>query len=104
MRSLCWLVACLIVLSISFLDRPAQSSEKKNSTKCVLKDEGTRDKSFCIFRNRLEDAIKKRDRKFVGLILSPEIETALGGAKGKQAFIQQWKLSSATSPFWQRMS
>lgn len=100
------LIACLSFLSFTWLDRnhSAQSSESKSAFKCIVADDGTKDKSFRLFRSQLENAITRHDGQFIEKTLYPEVGTALGGEKGKQAFKRQWKISSARSPFWQRMN
>lgn len=67
-------------------------------------DEAGKDKSFTIFRQKLLDAVKKRDAKFVLSILDPEIKNSFGGNNGIAEFKEKWKISKRNSPFWDEMN
>lgn len=60
--------------------------------------------SFQQFRTALLAAVHKKDGKFIESILSPDVLTSLGGAKGKEAFLQEWEALTAESRFWRRFS
>lgn len=67
-------------------------------------DEAGKDKSFSIFRQKLLDAVKKRDAKFVLSILDPEIKNSFGGSNGIAEFKETWKINNRNSPFWEEMN
>lgn len=69
----------------------------------TLADDGLKNASFEKFRSQLLEALKRHDKKYIEEIMSPEIEMALGGGKGKKAFAQRWENLSEASPFWGRM-
>lgn len=66
-------------------------------------DEAEKDKSFSVFRQKLLDAVKKRDAKFVLSILDPKIEISFGGDAGIEDFKKSWKINNRQSPFWDEM-
>jgi hypothetical protein len=67
-------------------------------------DEAAQDASWVKFRNRLLDAIAKRDRKFVAGILHPGVRSGLEGRRGVAEFRKQWELDSDASPLWQELA
>jgi hypothetical protein len=64
----------------------------------------TNESSFEEFKRTLLDAVSKRDKQFIVNILSVNVLTALGGEKGKEAFLKDWQALSPESSFWQRFS
>jgi hypothetical protein len=63
-------------------------------------DEGTRDLSWAHFKNRLLDAVMKRDRKFVLGILDRNVRIGVDGVRGVDEFRKQWFLDADDSPLW----
>ncbi|MDQ4123810.1 MAG: SH3 domain-containing protein [Acidobacteriota bacterium] len=66
-------------------------------------DEAAKDKSFSDFRQKLLDAVKMRDAKFVLSILDPKIQNNFGGGAGIADFKKTWKINNRNSPFWDEM-
>ena len=66
-------------------------------------DEAARDPSWVSFKNRLLNAVLKRDRKFMASILHPGVRAGLGGGRGVAEFRREWELDSNTSPLWQEL-
>lgn len=105
--------ACVLLICLSCFcaagdvsaDTLQKSSSRQHKAKLmhVGADEGQADPSFASFRSSLLKAIESHDRIFVEDCLSPEILTALGGEKGKQAFLNQWEGLSEESRFWKKM-
>src|SRR5262245_10335517 len=55
-------------------------------------DEGPKDPSFQAFRDKLIEAAKNRDAKFILSILDPNITSSFGGNGGVKEFKETWKL------------
>ena len=55
------------------------------------------------FKNRLLNAVAKRDRKFVASILHANVRSGLKGGRGVAEFRKQWELDSDSSPLWQEL-
>ncbi len=66
-------------------------------------DEGKRDASFLSFRQKLSEAVKKRNRKFLLGILDRNIKNSFGGDGGIKEFKEKWKIDSPKSEFWNEM-
>ncbi len=66
-------------------------------------DEGRKDASFVSFRQKLTEAIKKRDRKFILGILDRNIKNSFGGDGGIEEFKETWKIDNPKSEFWNKM-
>lgn len=78
---------------------PAAAQE----TRLLPVDEAAKDPSWTAFRNRLIDAIGKRDRKFVLDILDRNVRSGGEGGRGVAEFRKQWELDSNASPLWQEL-
>ncbi|MGH8702330.1 MAG: hypothetical protein ACREVR_14340 [Burkholderiales bacterium] len=76
--------------------QPLRSQERKLEPV----DEGTRDMSWAHFKNRLLDAVMKRDRKFVLGILDRNVRIGVDGVRGIEEFRKQWFLDTEDSPLW----
>ena len=55
------------------------------------------------FKNRLLNAIAKRDHKFVTSILHASVRSGQQGGRGIAEFRKQWDLDSNASPLWQEL-
>jgi hypothetical protein len=66
-------------------------------------DEGRKDASFVSFRQKLTEATKKRDRKFILGILDRNIKNSFGGSGGIKEFEETWNIKSPKSKFWNEM-
>jgi len=66
-------------------------------------DEAAKDPSWTAFKNRLIDAVGKRDRKFVLGILDRNVRSGVDSARGIAEFRKQWELDSDASPLWQEL-
>ena len=66
-------------------------------------DEGAKDASWVSFKNRLLNAVAKRDRKFVTSILHASVRSGQQGGRGIAEFRKQWELDSDASPLWQEL-
>lgn len=91
---------CFLLLAPAVL---AQKQAINRTHKHVLADDGVKDPSFALMRDRLLLAIKNHDKSFIEEILSADIATALGGGSGKEYFEKQWQDFSMSSPFWARL-
>ncbi len=63
-------------------------------------DEGKKDKSFSAFRDKLIEAVKKRDKKYLLSILDPNIKSSFGGDDGIKDFKTMWKIDSSKTKLW----
>lgn len=66
-------------------------------------DEGKTDASFKTFREKLIEAVKKRDVKYVLGILDPAILNSFGGDGGIKEFKEMWKIDSPASELWDEL-
>ncbi len=66
-------------------------------------DEGKIDASFKAFREKLIEAVRKRDVKYVVGILDPAILNSFGGDGGIEEFKEMWKIDSPTSKLWDEL-
>src|SRR5262249_41832416 len=53
-------------------------------------DEGSKDPSFAAFRNQLQQAVERRDLKFLESVLDPEVKLSFGGDDGLEGFRRVW--------------
>lgn len=64
-------------------------------------DEASQDPSFVAFRQKLLDAIKRKDRDYLLSVLLPTIRVSFGDVNGIEGFKKHWKLDSPdSSPVW----
>ena len=66
-------------------------------------DEGKMNASFKSFREKLIQAVEKRDVKYVVGILDPAIVNSFGGNGGIKEFKKVWKIDSPTSELWNEL-
>jgi len=90
------LTILLVVLVMATFSSPLRSQERKLEPV----DEATRDLSWAHFKNRLLDAVMKRDRKFVLGILDRNVRIGVDGVRGVDEFRKQWHLDADDSPLW----
>ena len=89
-------VALTLCLLVSW---PAASQEAK----LLPVDELASDASWASFKNRLVEAIGKRDRKFILGILDPNVRSGVDSIRGVAEFRKQWDLDSDKSPLWEEL-
>ena len=90
---------CLLAV---LLGAPAAALGQERTLEPV--DEGAKDPSWVSFKNRLLNAVAKRDRKFVAGILHSGVRSGMQGGRGVAEFRKQWELDSDASPLWQELS
>jgi hypothetical protein len=90
------LTLLLVVLVMAAFSAPLRSQERKLEPV----DEAMRDLSWAHFKNRLLDAVMKRDRKFVLGILDRNVRIGVDGVRGIPEFTKQWHLDADDSPLW----
>lgn len=66
-------------------------------------DEAAADPSWVSFKNRLLNALEKRDRKFVLSILDRNIRNGFEGEPGVAEFRRQWNFDADDSPLWREL-
>jgi Bacterial SH3 domain len=67
-------------------------------------DEGAKDASFKAFRDRLIEAVKQRNTRFVLNVLHPKVRLSFGGDAGKKDFLKIWKPDGPDSQLWKELS
>ena len=67
-------------------------------------DEGAKDASFKAFRNKLIEAVKQRNTRFVLSVLHPRVHLSFGGHYGEKDFLDLWKPHSPDSALWDELS
>jgi hypothetical protein len=67
-------------------------------------DEGQQDPSFHAFRQKLLEAISRKDAKFLLSIVDPNIQISFGGEEGIQAFREVWKPEDVNSKAWNTLA
>lgn len=80
---------------------PAVTAEAR---KLYPVDEGAKDASFKAFRNKLIEAVKQRNTRFVLSVLHPRVHLSFGGHYGEKDFLDLWKPHSPDSPLWDELS
>lgn len=66
-------------------------------------DEGKKDASFDDFREKLIEAVKNRDKKFLLSSLDTNIKASFGGDDGIEDFKKFWKIDNANSKLWDEL-
>lgn len=67
-------------------------------------DEGAKDASWVSFKNRLLDALGKKDRKFVLGILDKNVRNSFDGTRGLAEFRKLWDFDAEDTPLWRELS
>jgi hypothetical protein len=94
----------LIFLSFLFFGLFSNAAAQKSGERFVLPvDEGGKDASFKEFRDKLINAVQKRDRKFIISVLDPKIMNNYGGGVVIKDFQQIWKINSPESELWDEL-
>ena len=86
----------LLFLITAVCSPPLRSQERKLEPI----DEARSDLSWAHFKNRLLEAVMKRDRKFVLGILDRDVRIGVDGVRGIAEFSKQWHLDADDSPLW----
>lgn len=67
-------------------------------------DEGARDASWVSFKNRLLDALDKKDRKFVLGLIDKNVRNSFDGTRGLDEFRKLWGFDAEDTPLWRELS
>jgi hypothetical protein len=89
-----------VALAAGVLASPLHAQERK----LVPVDEAIGDLSWAYFKNRLLDAVMKRDRKFVLSILDRNVRVGIDGVRGIPEFSKQWHLDADDSRLWRELT
>jgi len=95
------LIEAFILSLASLLVFVSASAQKERQVLPV--DEGKTNASFKSFREKLIEAVRKRDVKYVVGILDPAILNSFGGNGGIKEFKEMWKIDSPTSELWDEL-
>jgi hypothetical protein len=66
-------------------------------------DEAPRDPTFLVFRKRLLDAIRRKDRNYLISVLHPNIRVSFGDDAGAEDFKRSWKLDDPNTRIWEEL-
>jgi hypothetical protein len=66
-------------------------------------DEASKDPAFKTFRDRLQAAVAKHDRKFILDAIAPGIVNGYDLAPGREAFTREWFRDPRESPLWETL-
>lgn len=66
-------------------------------------DEAASDLTWLRFKNRLVEAVQKRDRKYLLSILDSNIRNQLEGTRGIAEFRKQWDIDAADTALWREL-
>jgi hypothetical protein len=66
-------------------------------------DESPRDPTFLVFRKRLLEAIRRRDRDYLISVLHPNIRVSFGDDGGIEDFKRYWKLDDPNTRIWEEL-
>lgn len=106
MNSIRSLVGFILVTS-SLTAVSGQISESPNTYRAHRLhpiDEGQKDPSFHGFRQKLLEAISRKDAKFLLSVVDPNIQISFGGEEGFKAFREFWKPEDANSEVWNTLA
>lgn len=91
------------ILFLSFLFLAAIRSLPAQERYVLPVDEGKKVASFATFRQKLIEAVKIHDEKFILSILDRNIANSFGGGGGIEEFKETWKINNPKSEFWNEM-
>lgn len=66
-------------------------------------DEAAKDASWVSFRNRLLNAVEKRDIKFVLGILDRNVRASIDGTRGVAGFRKAWDVDASDTALWREL-
>lgn len=89
---------CLCLVTLFALPAGAQDM------KLPPVDEGSKDASWVSFKNRLLNALDKKDRKFVLGIIDKNIRNSFDGTRGLAEFRKLWDFDAEDTPLWRELS
>jgi hypothetical protein len=107
MTSIRSLVLGFFLLTFSL---PAASGQLSESPKTYRArqlrpiDEGQQDPSFHAFRQKMLEAISRKDAKSLLSVVDPNIQISFGGEEGIQAFRELWKPEDVNSEVWNTLA
>ncbi len=88
---------CLCLLALFTLPAGAQDM------KLQPVDEGAKDASWVSFKNRLLDALDKKDRKLVLGVIDKNIRNSFDGTRGLAEFSKLWDIDAEDSALWREL-
>lgn len=91
------------ILFLSFLFFALSANALTQERYVLPVDEGKKDASFAAFRQKLIEAVKKQDVKFILNIIDRNIKNSFGGSGGIEEFKESWKIDDPKSEFWNEM-
>lgn len=88
---------CLTLVFVGITGVPAATAE---NPKLLPGDEAWRDPSFRVFRDRLRDAVRRHDHRFLLSVVHPDIKVGYGGDIGIAGFKRVWNPGNPRSEIW----
>lgn len=99
-------IACMLLLA-SLLAAPAMAQQKPAAKAqdgvFAPRDEAAGDPSWTRFRDRLLEAVQRRDKKFVLGIVDRNVRNGIGQPNGLEEFTRQWEPDAEDSPLWREL-
>jgi hypothetical protein len=97
-------ISALAAAAAGAQDRPAdRKAAAALATRLPPVDEGAGDPSWVSFRNRLLEALAKRDRRFLLSIVDPNIRNSLEAPRGVATFRKMWNVDGEDSTLWREL-
>src|SRR5262245_17061922 len=91
------MISFLISALVAVQPTPATIDRRPPIDQCAA------DRSFVAFRESLRRAIRRRDRRYILSVLVPDVGVSMGGARGRQDFIDLWYLNRSDSLLWESL-
>jgi hypothetical protein len=82
---------------------PVGAQQQAEAKKLQPVDEAASDASWVSFKNRLLEALTRRDRKFVLSILDRNVRNSLDAPRGIAAFRKQWEFDAEDGVLWREL-
>jgi hypothetical protein len=98
-RGLLAVVALLAITVATATANPLPMPEPESNV-LLPRDDAAIDPSFRIFREKLIEAVERRDSQFLLAVVASDIRISFGDTNGKEAFVSYWKPDEATSKVW----
>ncbi len=103
LRVLAGFLLCFAVALSAGAQEKKKAADTKPAMKLLPVDEAAKNPSWVRFRNRLLDALVKRDRKFVLSIVDRNIRNSLDAPRGIAEFRKQWEFDADDGALWREL-
>jgi len=94
----CVAFGCLSVAGLVPSGAPIAAEQR--IPRVIPTDQAETNAAFREFRDRLRDAVDRKDAAFIAGILASEVKLSVEGAKGADEFLKEWRPEAPDSPLW----